>query len=78
MTDFEEWAKGYMRRYMRTPTGRGQSVRQGWQDSYEAGYLKGYGIGRLDERKLRDKTTEESPQIEVNKWVVFDGIVKGS
>jgi hypothetical protein len=71
MTDFEEWAKGYMRRYMRTPTGRGQSVRQGWQDSYEAGYLKGYGIGRLDERKSIE-------QIEVGKWVVFDGIVKGS
>jgi hypothetical protein len=47
MTDFEEWAKGYMRRSANLE----QSVRQRWidmQDSYEAGYLKGYGVGRRD------------------------------
>jgi hypothetical protein len=54
MTDFEEWAKGYMRR----SANLGQSVRQGWQDAYEAGYLKGYSVGRHDEIEFRDKMPE--------------------
>jgi hypothetical protein len=50
MSEFEEWAAGYMKR-ARVEEENTFFLLQQWRDSYEAGYLEGYGAGRGDTPK---------------------------
>jgi hypothetical protein len=56
MTEFEKWAAGYMKR-ARVEEENTFFIMQQWRDCYEAGYLKGYSVGRRDE-KVIDKIKE--------------------